>query len=306
MRPNFPPPVLAEMERANHTLRSLIGVPLDTVSINSLKQADAPFLAANISKLSPIIGNLLERKIIELLEDESGVGLRWIRQDPGFPDALLVDAAGQSTGAGYEVKAWYALSTEITARFRESVNLLLPRNVKVVVIAWVMGSIIYGQPTIIDIITLDALSLAETRDRHYHRPPGYLTVEPRDTSLRTRNLQQTNVNGYKIQDMPPEQRAEAERIVLRSPGRVAPPHSPDAQQLNIQLMNRFPYRLDTNFAKIDRIDHPELERFKSSVLNSIIHGHTIKQWVTILRNIERKADGDYDRAVAEVQRLYGA
>ena len=34
---------------------------------------------------------------------------------------------------------------------------------------------------------------------HYHKPPDYLVFEPEDTSERTANLQQTNTNGYKLQ-----------------------------------------------------------------------------------------------------------
>ncbi len=40
-------------------------------------------------------------------------------------------------------------------------------------------------------------SIAEARDQHYHKPPDYLVVEPEDTSRRTKNLRQTNTNGYK-------------------------------------------------------------------------------------------------------------
>lgn len=42
-------------------------------------------------------------------------------------------------------------------------------------------------------------SVAEARDNHYHNPPDYLVIEPEDTTSRTRNLQQTNTNGYKFQ-----------------------------------------------------------------------------------------------------------
>ena len=44
-----------------------------------------------------------------------------------------------------------------------------------------------------------AQGVAQARDKHYHKPPGYLVIEPEDTSLRTINLQQTNTSGYKFQ-----------------------------------------------------------------------------------------------------------
>ena len=48
------------------------------------------------------------------------------------------------------------------------------------------------------------------------------------------------------------------------------------------LYGRFVYRLDTNYAKIDRIEHTDIENFKQKVLNKEIKGYTIKQWGDIL------------------------
>lgn len=118
--------VQAEMARAEKTLKNLVGEELSTISISSPSADEAVFLGQNISKLSPIIGNLIERRITHLLtEEDAEHGMKWQRQDPLFPDALLVDSQGKSTSAGFEVKAWYVLSTELTGRFRESVNLAL-------------------------------------------------------------------------------------------------------------------------------------------------------------------------------------
>lgn len=47
------------------------------------------------------------------------------------------------------------------------------------------------------------------------------------------------------------------------------------------LYGQFVYRLDTNYAKIDRIEHKEIEKFKTHVLNTDFHGMTIKQWSNI-------------------------
>ena len=58
---------VVEMERAEEVLQSLVGETVATVSVNSLEPEDAPFLGLIISKLSPIIGNLLERRIVQRL-----------------------------------------------------------------------------------------------------------------------------------------------------------------------------------------------------------------------------------------------
>ena len=43
-------------------------------------------------------------------------------------------------------------------------------------------------------------------------------------------------------------------------------------------MGAFPYRLDTNFAKMDRIAHDGIETFKRRVLDTEIHGLRVADW----------------------------
>lgn len=292
------------MDRAQKALEGLVGQTVPTLSLNSLDVADAPFLGLIVSKLSPIIGNLLERQIIELLAEEPADGMTWKRQDPDFPDALLVDADGTSTQAGYEVKAWYTMSTELTGRFRESVRLLEKRNIRIVVVAWRLSHIVYGTPEIIGVLAVDALSVANKRDEHYHRPPGYLCVEPEDTKLRTRNLQQTNVGGFKWQSADKSDLRAATRLVESSEYSSLPASSTGAQSLATELRNKYPYRLDTNFAKIDRIDHPEIEIFKTRMLELDARGRTIAGWTKLLKELGNQSGSGYDAAAKEIQRIY--
>lgn len=297
------PVVLQEMERAEEHLRAMVGSDVPAVTINSLDAKDAPFLGRINSKLSPIIGNLLERQISDLLTEDAGGGMRWIRQDPDFPDALLLDEDGSSTDSGYEVKAWYVLSTELTGRFRESVNLLEGRNVRVAIIAWHLSHIVYGTPKVVGVLTTDALSVARRRDEHYHRPPDYLCVEPQDTSARTRNLQQTNVAGYKWQGTP-EALVEAEEFVMGHAAAREAPHTPEGQALSAELMAQFSYRLDTNFAKVDRVDHPEIEAFKAEMLGTTVRGRALSSWIRLLRDLKVPETDAYDAAAAEMQAIY--
>ena len=64
-------------------------------------------------------------------------------------------------------------------------------------------------------------------------------------------------------------------------GKVYNP-SPEYQSLLRTLYGQFIYRLDTNYAKIDRIEHNDIEAFKNRVLNTNFHGKAIKQWSKIL------------------------
>lgn len=170
------------------------------IDVLDIKRPQSLFYAKNlakvISKLSPLLGNMIEFSTVDLLnEHDWGNAGKWIRQDPGFPDALF-----QSTtvlpNPGIEIKAWFPFATEITARFKDSVTIFRNNNIDMALIAWLPENVIWGKPQIIDVLVVSGKSVAEARDLHYHRPPDYLVFEPEDTSERTVNLQQTNTNGY--------------------------------------------------------------------------------------------------------------
>ena len=288
------------MQRAAGLLASTVGEELPTVSVTSADPEEAIFLGQNISKLSPIMGNLIERRIPLLLENvETEHGMTWRRQDPDFPDAALFDRDGKPVGPGFEVKAWYPLATEITGRFRESQNLLNGKDIRLVVVAWMMSHIVYGTPEIVGVLITDALSVAKARDSHYHDPPGYLCEETQDTTARTRNLQQTNVLGYKLQELNPGRLKAAKDLYGTHTHRGADPHSPEGQELVSQLRAAATYRLDSNFAKIDRIDHKEIEAFKAKVLGTEFRGRTIKSWAGLLKMLNTDAKPAQQKLAAE-------
>jgi hypothetical protein len=239
-------------------------------------------LAKIISKLSPLVGNLIEFSVVDLLNDKEEfqkLGY-WKRQDPDFPDTLFVGSIDPAPGL--EIKAWLPLATEITARFKDSQNRFTSDQTYVALLAWLPEFLIYGRPLLFDICVVSCKSVAEARDAHYHNPPDYLVLEPEDTTARTRNLQQTNTNGYKWQGTA-KQSAEAEAIVA-SWGSEAKKYKPtkEHQQQLRKLLAQFPYRLDTNYAKMDRIVHPEIEAFKTRVGSTVVNGMSVWDWTRAL------------------------
>ena len=272
-----------ELDEAANTLQALAGEDVDAISIKSLASEEAPFFARIVSKLSPMVGNLMEQRIVTLLDENSSDGYRWERQDPGFPDAVLVRDSDEKVLAGYEIKAWYVLSTEITGRFRESVELLRGKNINVVIVAWCMSHLVFGQPRILGVLTVSGEELASSRDSHYHKPPNYLTIEPNDTSDRTINLQQSNVNGYRLQ----ERKCNPDKLNLARQFKYTnePPNSPEAQSEAAHLMAELEYRLDTNFAKIDRVQNASVEKFKREILRSRFLDRKIITWKSIFGNL---------------------
>ncbi|MDX0953911.1 hypothetical protein GOE09_20005 [Sinorhizobium medicae] len=264
---------------ASQHLTKLTGHEFDLLNVTKPVSPEAALnLAKVVSKLSPILGNLIEFNTVEFLNDLDefdGLG-KWIRQDPGFPDALFEGSIRPAPG--FEIKAWFPLATEITARFKDSQNHFLDDRTYVCLIAWLPEHLIYGKPFILDVMVTSGAAIAKSRDDHYHNPPDYLVLEPQDTTNRTRNLQQTNTNGYKFQGTP-EQFKDAEKLV-RSWGQDARVYQPTPgyQRQLQQLIAGYSYRLDTNFAKVDRIVNKEIEAFKAKVMRTNVHGMTVKQW----------------------------
>lgn len=268
---------------ASEHLHDLAGHEFDVLTVSKPVSPEAALnLAKVVSKLSPMLGNLIEFNTVEFLNDLDefdGLGT-WIRQDPGFPDTLFEGSI--SPAPGFEIKAWFPLATEITARFKDSQNHFLDDRTHVCLIAWLPEHLIYGKPMILDVAVTSGAAIAKSRDDHYHNPPDYLVLEPQDTTARTRNLQQTNTNGFKFQGTP-AQFAEAQKLVRSwgADGHVYKP-TPEYQAQLQTLFGSFTYRLDTNFAKIDRIVNRDIEDFKTKVMGTKVHGMTVRQWAMLL------------------------
>jgi hypothetical protein len=268
---------------ASQYLANLSGHKFDVLEVSKPVTVNAAVnLAKVISKLSPLLGNLIEFNTVEFLnkqDDFAGFGI-WERQDPGFPDTIFVGDIQPTPGL--EIKAWFPLATEITARFKDSQNHFQFDQTHVAILAWLPEKIIYGKPRILDVCVMSGLSVALARDTHYHNPPDYLVLEPEDTTQRTVNLQQTNTSGYKFQGSVNEL-LEAQKIV-DSWGSEAKIYRPtrEYQKLLRELVIRYQYRLDTNFAKMDRIVHPGIEKFKKRVHNIEVSGMTVGEWNKLL------------------------
>jgi len=268
---------------ASQYLANLSGHRFDVLEVSKPVTVSAAVnLAKVISKLSPLLGNLIEFNTVEFLnkQDDFAAFGTWERQDPGFPDTIFVGEIQPTPGL--EIKAWFPLATEITARFKDSQNHFQFDQTHVAMLAWLPEKIIYGKPCILDVCVVSGLSVALARDTHYHNPPDYLVLEPEDTTQRTANLQQTNTSGYKFQGSVNEL-SEAQKIV-DSWGTEAKIYKPtkEYQQLLRELLIRYKYRLDTNFAKMDRIVHPGIEEFKKRIYDVEVSGMTVGQWNRLL------------------------
>jgi hypothetical protein len=263
-------------------LMSLRGRVFDLLTLSKpISTEAAANLSKLVSKLSPLVGNLIEFSAVEFLNRQEafkGHG-RWKRQDPDFPDTVFEGSVAPTPG--FEIKAWFPLATEITARFKDSQNRFRDDATYVCVLAWLPECLVYGKPLVIDAVVVSGMSVAKARDDHYHNPPDYLVIEPEDTTSRTRNLQQTNTNGYKWQGTSKSLLKAKKMVASWGPkGRAYKP-TREYQERCRELLARFPYRLDTNYAKMDRIVHPQIEAFKTRVGESVVNGSTVREWARI-------------------------
>lgn len=262
---------------------------------------EAIFFAKIISKLSPIIGNIVEYATVRHL-NSCGHCMQgyWKRQDPDFPDATFVSDAF-SIHPGIEVKAWFPFATEITARFRESSERVKDENIDIALVVWLPEHILWGHPKIIDYAFFPAHTVAKARDAHYFNPPGYLVQEPHDTSKRTRNLQQSNTEGFKLQ----ETINRKIKIKTKQLELLGTSYSTDVvfQNKIKELLNFANYRSDSNFSKIDRIQHAEIEDFKSRL--HLLHesGQTIKEWKDFLKKLADNQNSQDKLTSRELQLL---
>ncbi len=266
------------LNSATQEIRQLDGETLDVLEVKRPPDfVYASHLAKVISKLSPLIGNMFEFYVTNMLNlREWHMFGQWIRQDPDFPDVVF--RGNIEPEPGIEIKTWFPLATEITARFRESITHVLHDQTDVVLIAWIPEFLIYGKPKVVGIWRDTARSLAQARDAHYHKPPHYLVFEPEDTSARTANLQQTNTNGYVFQGSDANLAEAVRDVQLWGSSGLVYDASPSYQRKLHELRNKYGYRLDTNFAKMDRIQHQGLEDFKSRILSAEFFGYTLQKW----------------------------
>ncbi len=295
--------VNVEMSRANVQLASLAGTDIDSIIINSRDPREAPYLSMLLPRFSPYIGNILERRVADILNREVRHGFHWIHQEQEIPETCLMSPGNISTECGFEVKAWHALSAKITSRFRVSTQQLKGRNIRLLIISWMMSKVLFGIPTILDVLSVDAHSVARLRDLNYHNPPETLAVEPEDIQNGMDNLQRNLVGGYRILEKEPEVLEAAGEAARSHPDFQAPPNSERAQALNRMLLEHYEYRLDGKFAKIDWARHPEIEAFKNNVLRMEPYGCPLKDWPQVLRelqNSKREADSQSFKLLEEL------
>ena len=179
---------LEVIDAASEQLKLLPGHVFDVLSVSKPVSPEAALnLSKVISKLSPLLGNMIEFNTCEFLNEKpefQKLG-KWKRQDPGFPDVIF-DGIVKPV-PGFEIKAWFPLATEITGRFKDSQNHFLDDRTHVALIAWLPEFLIYGRPKIIGVVASNAnnrrragqATQLETKLELYKMDNGRASTPPR-------------------------------------------------------------------------------------------------------------------------------
>ena len=110
-------------------LQGLAGHVFDLLTISKPVSPDAAVnLSKVVSKLSPLLGNLIEFNMVEFLNNQPeyrGLG-EWKRQDPGFPDTIFVSPK-VSPSPGIEIRPGF-LSLRRSLHDSRTVRITLKRT----------------------------------------------------------------------------------------------------------------------------------------------------------------------------------
>lgn len=104
---------------ASQYLDRLSGNTFDVLDVSKPVTVDAAVnLSKVISKLSPLVGNLIEFNTIEFLNQQNEFAElgKWHRQDPGFPDTIFLGIVQPTPGL--EIKAWFPTSNRDNSTFQ--------------------------------------------------------------------------------------------------------------------------------------------------------------------------------------------
>jgi hypothetical protein len=254
-----------ELDRAIRMLENescLSNILQDCICIEKEETISKKEIYCLNSRLSIYISNRLEYLIIDHLNDTAQrKGYKWVRHEGKFPDLQLL-YNGKDTGLGIEIKTSYGSCEEPSARFWQSVTNFESYNSQYIcIVVWKLDKDTHGRPVVFDTCCIDAKRLAEARDRGIHNPPESLMCMPYNTT--EGNTKQTDVKVYLLQDENDIQKAT--KIVKQFNVSEEEPWSQKSQELSRILKNTFKYRVDDNRGKLNRIKHPELQKFLKQI-----------------------------------------
>jgi len=240
------------------------------IKINQIDILDLKSWEMGISKISTFMSYIIEFCIIYMLNDSliNKDLFVWKRKEKEFPDAQLIfKHSEENSNMGIEIKVISCYAEEASARYRHSANLLNFGEIYLSIFSW---KIISEKPFIKDVLIIESRELAESRDKSYYNPPKRILVQPNNTKQGNNN-KQTEVKYYTWQKSQSEEKEkEAESLTEKWKNENKDKKTPwEQNSLNEKLKQKYNYRSDNNFGKLQRINHPKLKEFLKNIKNSV-------------------------------------
>ena len=266
--------------------------PLDIVRVGKpISVGFACELFSQYKEFAVLCNRMVELTLVESLSGFAGDGSgSWLREKQRS-NALYYDCPVLQPTPRVIIKAWQALTVDKPTRFSESSKLFADDNVLVINVGWTLEHIIWGRIRVLNVVSVSARELAESRSKCCYSPPDYLVCEEENGRLNSQIIDTSLTRGYSFTGTE-EQRQQALELSGRL-GLNKDNYSSDRNyQVKLyQLLGRFPYREDKEYAIIDQIGHPDVARARREALDTVLDGMPVSEFA----HLTKSADGELVR-----------
>lgn len=253
-----------EFKRATLALKNLDELNrciAPTLNVERPDNIDVQTWATIVSKLSGFLSNLVEISVSHWLNKNIlDKDMEWKRVEGSFPDVQLY-RKGVKTKYGLEVKVVCSGAQEASARFRHSREMLDEGSVLVCLFAWRVSD--DGEVNFFTSWFMDAAILADIRDQYVTLPKGIYQWP--DNSGQKMNTQQSDVRYLTLQNQRKYLVAASQMVMKWKEDNPCKTKPHEQKEIMILLGEKFGYKNDTNFGKLQRINDETLKKFLKQV-----------------------------------------
>ena len=179
------------------------------------------------------------------------------------------------------VKAWQSFPVERPTRFSESGGLFEEDNVSLINVGWALEHMIWGRIRVLNVVDVSARDMTEARNRHYYNPPVYVVCEEESGRFSSMITDAKQTRGYKFIGSEEQLRQAAElaaRLELEKDNYCC---GRSYQTKLYQLLGRFPYREDKEYAIIDLIEQKDVAEARREALDTVLDGASVREFAAL-------------------------
>jgi hypothetical protein len=179
------------------------------------------------------------------------------------------------------VKAWQSFPVERPTRFSESGGLFEEDNVSLINVGWALEHMIWGRIRILNVVDVSAKAMTEARNRHYYNPPVYVVCEEESERFSSTITDAKQTRGYKFIGGEEQLRQAAELAARLGLAKDNYCCGRSYQTKLYQLLGRFPYREDKDYAVIDLIEQQDVAGARKEALDTVLDGASVREFALL-------------------------